>query len=367
MKDLFFQIIRIAIGVKDGLQFIPSEDDWQACYDMALKQTLIGISFAGVNRLPAEQRPPRSLYLKWMGKVAKIQMQNEKINETAVRTREALSNAGFYCCMLKGQGVAQLYNSELVMLRQSGDIDMWIVPKEKMNIKNRRKKIRDFVNNVAPKSTILYHQVGIHLKNNVKFEIHFTPSWMNSPIKNWRLQRWFEGQIDCVMHHEVELTNGKKIPAPTQTFNEVFILQHIYRHLFGEGIGLRQVMDYYFVLMHSNADNRTELVKTLRHLGLLRFAHALMWVMGELFAMPRERMICEPNEKEGRFILEEMMIAGNFGHYDERIDRSKTTLLQLFLMRTSRNLRFISYYPEEVICTPIFKIWHFTCRKLHII
>lgn len=366
MNKLFFQILRIAIGMQKTLSVSPNEADWEECYDESKKQALVGVCFIGVQKLPVEVRPSRPLYLKWMGMAARIQQRNEKMNNASAKVYSELKKFNFKSCLLKGQGVGTLYGDTLCTLRQSGDIDIWVRPLENLSDRERRKRITKWAMKVYPRSKTLYHQISMELNGGIKLEIHYTPSWMNSPIKNRRLQRWFDQQADIVMQHQTTLPNGESVATPTQAFNEVFILQHIYRHLFGEGIGLRQVMDYYFVLLHNDGDNG-ELIKTLRHLGLYRFACALMWVMGELFCLPREKMICEPNEKEGRFILEEMMLAGNFGHYDKRIDRSKTSLWGLFQTRTRRNFRFIYYYPEEVICTPIFKIWHFTCRKLHII
>lgn len=69
-------------------------------------------------------------------------------------------------------------------------------------------------------------------------------------------------------------------------------------------------------------------------------------------------------------IMEEMMAAGNFGHYDERmktlaVNKGKLSYqLQKALRRFKRNLRFLTSYPEEVICEPFARIYHFIWRKL---
>ena len=39
-----------------------------------------------------------------------------------------------------------------------------------------------------------------------------------------------------------------EIAIPTVEFNLIFQLTHIYAHLMNEGIGLRQLLDYYYVL-----------------------------------------------------------------------------------------------------------------------
>ena len=154
------------------------------------------------------------------------------------------------------------------------------------------------------------------------------------------------------------------IPTPTLAFNRVYILVHIYRHLFHEGIGLRQLLDYYFVLHQGfTEEERTETMRTLRSLRMQRFTAAVMWVLQEVFAMDERYLLTDPNEEEGRFLLSEIMLAGNFGHYDERIKRSaKVTEWGLFCRRVGRNLRFLRSYPSEVLWSPCFKLWHAVFR-----
>jgi len=366
LNELFFQLIRIVLNRQDRLSTLPSEDEWTACYDLSIKQALVGICFVGVKKLPPEQKPPRPLYLKWLSKATRIQQRNELINATAVKVCEALDANGFANTILKGQGVAQLYDDELVVFRQSGDIDAWVKPKKASNKKESRKIITDFAKKYNPKCRVLYHQVDLNLKNDVELELHYTPSWSNSPLRNHRLQQWFEKNAETMMNNSINLKNGGFINAPNQDFNIVFILQHIYRHLFGEGIGLRQIMDYYFVLMNWSGD-KENIRKQLQQLGLLNFAKSLMWVMNKVYDLPENRMICKPNEKMGQFLLDEIMIAGNFGQYDKRIKRKGNSPFRLFWRRSTRNLRFIWYYPEEVICTPIFKIWHYFSRKFNLL
>lgn len=62
---------------------------------------------------------------------------------------------------------------------------------------------------------------------------------------------------------------------------------------------------------------KEEILHVLRSFGMWKFAAAVMWVLHEVFAMPAHHYICEPNEKEGRKLLVEIMQGGNFGQYDE--------------------------------------------------
>ena len=128
--------------------------------------------------------------------------------------------------------------------------------------------------------------------------------------------------------------NGVKLPALKAKYDIIFQLCHLYRHLIDEGVGLSQVLDYYYLLKSEERRVKSEVVDgvaslaeesstaiqhTLKHLGLLRFASALMWVMQEVFDLPEKSMICKTSEKEGKFLLEEIMLAGNFGQGDSRM------------------------------------------------
>lgn len=78
------------------------------------------------------------------------------------------------------------------------------------------------------------------------------------------------------------------------------------------------LMDYYFVLReYSKIPQTGSITKVFEQFGLERFASAVMWIMKYVFGMEDKYLFCEPNEEEGRFILNEVMQNGNFGHHDE--------------------------------------------------
>ena len=145
MNSLFYQLIRVAIGTADSLSHTPSNKEWKALYNMAKKQSLVGVCFAALQRLGADADEgfarigmSEMLYLTWMGMTAKIQQKNQTVDEQCVALQKRLSADGLRSCILKGQGIASLYKCggsnglssssgyDLIGLRQSGDIDIWI-------------------------------------------------------------------------------------------------------------------------------------------------------------------------------------------------------------------------------------------------
>lgn len=144
----------------------------------------------------------------------------------------------------------------------------------------------------------------------------------------------------------------------------VFSIVHIYRHIFSEGIGLRQLMDYYFILQGSSANQRKDAFAVLKSLKMSSFVGGVMWILKECFGMKKEYLLCAVNERHGEYLLSDIMTAGNFGQYDDRMQRiDKNKKFKRGFVQLKRNLRFVSYYPSEVLWSPFWKLWHWGWRK----
>ncbi len=392
----FFELLQIATGNRKELSQTPTQEEWRGLFVLAQQQTLVGIAFRGVEQLPETQRPPKTLLMQWYMATERIKAMNVDLDRKALAVANKFLREGFPGMILKGQGIAQLYrvgqieNSKLKIenchpegklnendddneykcvgefsifnsqfsikeYRTPGDIDIWL--------HGERKDILSYVRRHVPDCKPVYHHVDFPVIEGVDIEVHFTPSWMNSPFTNRRLQRWFRDERNS--NFEVRSSVYSEIPSPSIAFNRVYILVHIYRHLFGDGIGLRQLMDYYFVLQQGFTEKeRAETMRTLRSLRMGRFAAAVMWVLQEVFGMDDRYLLTVPNEKEGRFLLGEIMLAGNFGMYDERIKRvGNESEFHTFCRRVSRNFRFVRCYPSEVLWSPLFKLWHWAWRR----
>lgn len=358
---LFFELLQVAIGNLDKMSANPTEKEWYELYSIAQKQTLLGISFLGIERLPKEQRPPKTLLMQWFSIANHIKEMNEEQDKKSLAVANRFLKDGFKSVILKGQGIAQLYPDG--KYRTPGDIDIWL--------DGTRESIYNYVKTFEPQTRAVYHNIAAPSIRGTEIEVHSTPSWMNSYCTNINLQRFFQQYATETFNNNEYLAVSddgmlyyRKFPVPTLTFNRVFILVHIYRHLFGEGIGLRQLLDYYYVLCQGfTEEERRETLQVLASLKMLRFASAVMYVLQTVFGMDEKYLLLTPDIKEGRFLLNEIMLAGNFGHHDERIKRiANERALHVFLRRSIRNLRFIRSYPSEVLWTPLFKIWHYFMR-----
>ena len=438
-QKIFFEFLRFCIGSAKEIPGSLKEADWKELYAIAKKQALLGVLFHGIRRLPKELAPEQKLLMQWMVMAEQIRKQNIRLFQDSVKVCQNFENEGFANCILKGQGNALLYPDPY--MRTPGDIDIYL--------SGGRKKIMKYVDQVCPNQVMRYHHVDFPVMKTA-IEVHFTPSYMFCPIHNRRMQKWFEEVMGEQCNHRVSLPDGYgEIHVPQVSFNVIYIFSHLYRHIFTEGIGLRQLLDYYYVVCDfckvyqissnhlSNFSNHPVplskegstfspspsssgsgdvtalrcseplrskdggpskvspdcagwdrldgsgdttsacsldagsssfsacssvaldvVQRELKHLGLWKFAQAVMFVMKVVFGLTEDRMIAPMDEKEGRFLLDEIMRGGNFGQYDDRMgSKVGESKIHRYFRMNLRNLRFVKHYPTEAVCEPVFRTW----------
>ena len=374
-QKIFFDFLRFCIGSAKEIPGSLKEVDWKELYAIAKKQALLGVLFHGIRRLPKELAPEQKLLMQWMVMAEQIRKQNIRLFQDSVKVCQNFENEGFANCILKGQGNALLYPNPY--MRTPGDIDIYL--------SGGRRKIMKYVDQVCPNLVMRYHHVDFPVMKTA-IEVHFTPSYMFCPIHNRRMQKWFEEVMGEQCNHRVSLPDGYgEIHVPQVSFNVIYILSHLYRHIFTEGIGLRQLLDYYFVLVkwHTDLTNLTDSNKSLpqmtqintdldalrhklKYLGLWKFAQAVMFVMKEVFGLSEDRMIAPMDEKEGKFLLDEIMRGGNFGQYDDRMgSKVGESKIHRYFRMNLRNLRFVKHYPTEALSEPLFRTWFAVWKKIH--
>ena len=245
MSELF-DFLKYCLGAKSDVNKVIAGIDWQMLYSFAFKQALLGLCFDGIERLGKEYPEElklnpigRELLMIWMAKAQQIRRQNMKVNAVAGKLYSMLREDGLRCCILKGQGNALMYPNPYS--RTPGDIDVWIVASRERIMEYGQKKFE------------LEDDIRLqHLETSldgVPVELHFFPCSMNNPIYHARLQKWFRRNADLQCSHIVGLPDGAgDIAIPTTAFNVVYQLTHLYHHFFDEGIGMRQIIDYYYVV-----------------------------------------------------------------------------------------------------------------------
>ena len=471
MEAGLFRVLRFSLGlegeVKGLLDGRKGSFDWDACYQFAKRQTLVGVLFDGIQRLPKELAPARPLLLRWLSDSESIRRRNMRMDRASVYIYNKVCAAGFRCCILKGQGNALLYPHP--SSRIPGDVDVWVMA----NREELRHIALSLTEGDGSSLQESLNHIGLTV-HGVSMELHSTPALLNSPLHNSRLQKWLKRNADLQCSNRIALPNNAgEVAVPTVSFNIIYQLCHLFHHCFYEGVGLRQIVDYYFVLMNTdfsgntdeasgntdgvsgntdegclflntdftdftdkvsgntdedgvlsntdftdntdriggNAESDGSLMNTdctdftdsssgdfegdgcllntdcadfldsssgglgevdsggalvalqeeLKWLGLGEFAGAVMYVLREVMGLDEKRMICAPDERRGRLLLEEIMAGGNFGHYDTRNHFGQGALWHN-IQRFRRDWRMLRFYPSEALSEPLFRAWHFLWR-----
>ena len=435
-QKIFFDFLRFCIGSAKEIPDSLKEADWKEIYAIAKKQCLVGVLFDGIKKLPAEHvGMEKELLLQWMAESQMLEKANVRLNDAAIQVSEWFRKKGFRTCILKGQGNALMYPNPYS--RTPGDIDIWV--------EGGDKRVISFVRSISPHEKACYHHIEFPSYKGVEVEVHYRPSFLLCFRHNRKLQKYYKRVKEEQFSHRVKLGEQGEVAIPTMEFNLIFQLTHIFSHLMNEGIGLRQLVDYYYVLcdfykvyqksskitpslftlkegstshpdpltLKGEGGNRPtrcseplrskdggpskvspdsagwdrrdaigdmtsataarssfaanssaaidRVQKELKELGLWKFAGGIMYIMQEVFGMSASRLIVPPNEKYGKFVLNEVLEAGNFGRHDAR-NRFGRSQLGHNLQRVYRDMRLVRYFPGEALCEPLFRVWHFFWR-----
>lgn len=357
---LFYELIQVALGNRTVLSRTPSEVEWHDLYKMCQKQSVVGVAFDALECLNEQrQKPPLDLLYQWIGDAEQIKQQNLRVNRRCVEISRMFTEAGFKTCILKGQGNARMYANPLA--RTSGDIDVWLmvlgqakrqsrVQGEGFRVKETRQRIDEFVHSRFPEIKGGRMHIEFPVFDDVAVEVHYIPRYMYAPWHDRRLQTFFREKAEGQFCNQVTLEGVEGTCAvPTVEFNLVQQLSHMMSHVMGEGIGLRQFIDYYYVLktVHGSRFMVQGWDDELREMGLLKFAQGVMWIEKELLGLEDEYLIVEPSERIGHAIQQTIEEGGNFGHHSSLNTFRHQSLIGRAIGGAKQSLRAMRYFPTE--------------------
>lgn len=296
---IFCNLLRIGLGLSRNFPYILTENEWHVLLTMAKQQTVQGVLFNALSRLPVDSRPPRVLLMQLSLSVEAIRGTNIRMNQECARYTHFFMERGFKSAILKGQANARLYPDP--QSRQAGDIDIWI-PGGYDKVKNLLLELgliseKDFTSKK-------HRHIGFR-SQGIEIEVHHRPAEIL--FKNKEFQ-------DVL---RTELENSTLTPegfyAPGIRFALIMQLEHLYRHCIREGVGLRHFMDYFVLLLHSTEADRQFVWDKIRRFGLGRACAGIMWVLEKVFELQPEQMLCPPDEKFGSRLYKSTFNGGNFG------------------------------------------------------
>jgi hypothetical protein len=381
----YLSFIRFCLSDEKDVPADVAKIDWEELLNFAKKHAIVGVvarTLLHDQRLANSEvflrnRPSEDQVMDWMSLMVKIEQDNQKCDGVAAWTIRNFKKTGFDACILKGQGVNLLYPTRSE--RMSGDVDIWVRPKHSDTSQNETidvlvqqskdvERVLEECRKVMPDAKACYHHVEFVSKQNIPIEVHYRPQWLSNPWHNRKLQRYFMTHADEQFRHHCELSDGQVLVTPTAEFNVIFMLSHIYNHLLHEGIGFRQLIDYFYLLksVRWSDTSRSQLQRVMSDCGLLAIGQGVSWMMVKVLELDEAHIIVTPSERYGRILLREVLAGGNFGKHDERtLSGVYRSPIMANLQRLNRDIRFLFYFPSESLWEPFFRLYHFFWRKQH--
>lgn len=342
---LFLELIQTALGNREKLSSTPSDKEWEELLSESQKQAVVGIAFEALITLSKNgQKPPLDVFYEWLGLVEQIKGKNLLINQRCIDITQYFGKVGFGNCILKGQGNAQMYPDPL--LRMPGDIDIWL--------EGKKEYIREYVRKIYPNSEECVYHIDFPIYKGVQVEVHYIPSYIRSTKYGERLSNFYQENASFQFSNKIRLegVNGD-VTAPTHTFNIVYQMVHILNHFVNYGIGMRQIVDYYYLLLRSEeGNNKEKWIYIFKELGLIRIAGAVMWLLNSVLGLESQYLIAEADEARGRLLLNEIMACGNMGKYDHRLS-GRIRKINPYASKFIRNIKTGYYFPYEVWVSPM--------------
>ncbi len=333
-----FEFLRLAAGAEVKADHSPvnlSAEEWLNVYEEANRQSVLDVVFTVVSKLPKDELPPKPLLMGWAAHAEATKDMNKRINQEATRLTELFSKVGRRTAVLKGAANARLYPDPFS--RQCGDIDLWI----EGGRKSVEKLLLDLKLIPDLEESGCHHH--IHLPENadgIIVEAHFKPA-SGIPFKDGALQKYLNKEI----------LNAELVPegfySPSIKFALVMQLAHLQQHFFTGGLGLRQYMDYFILLQHSTELDRQQAFDVMDLLYMNKACGAVMWLLGEVFGLERERMLCAPDEWRGKKLLKQAMDGGNFGQYALNGQKRRNVFVRWFNDRLGM-LNWFTFDPVNV-------------------
>lgn len=171
---------------------------------------------------------------------------------------------------------------------------------------------------------------GFVSKNGVQIELHKFFSFGERTEKKNLLDQMIYDGID---HREWGEISGHRFPCLQSNENGLVLLNHIYQHLQGSGVGYRQIIDFR-QFVESEKDNMDTFLSAAKKVGLSGLAEALIIVYKKYMRVNIDIVTSQFSDETIEELMNAFINSGNFGSKDLR-DGSRQAEL---VMKHAKNL-----------------------------
>lgn len=356
-KQQFFALLRSGLwGTEIEPLLFAGAVDWSGIFSMAQKQTVTGLLFDGVSKLPVEVQPSAEMMRRMFQMVVRIERSHQLLNKKLSEIVPAMRAESICPILLKGQGVAQNYLNPL--RRQCGDIDLYV---GKENCDKAMKVLLDLGADAQNKTKRKSPKHENFDYDGVSVELHFLVEKLYYPKYNKRFQMWTKQQL-CADKLRVRDIGGEtEVLLPPVDFDALFVFNHAYRHFLSGGIGLRQLCDWAMHLhVFAGQINKEELLDGLKSFGIFKAWQVFGCIAVDYLGLPKDEFpfYTAKYAKHSDKLLREILFSGNFGQYNPELKkRPKGYLrgkLHSLFIRNKRLSDMLTVFPKDVLVYYIY-------------
>ncbi|MFI3239325.1 MAG: nucleotidyltransferase family protein [Bacteroidales bacterium] len=308
-RDQFFELLKAGLWVDytPNVAVFSGSVDWNMIFKLAKEQTVAGVMWDGIQKLPNELFPPKTIKMSWISLVMTIEKVNQHHNSVIVELINLYKDNGIDAVLMKGQSMAANYPNPL--RRVCGDIDIYVGEDGYAKLEC----IKDALNvewtgeSVKHKN---FNYKGVTIENHRKFLHEHLSS--NSERLKGLVSDWYPNKT-CSF-----VINDTLINIPPLDFNVMFVFSHLYHHFLSSGLGLRQLCDW--ALLLSKYDMELPDMSTKRS-GWELFGYIVVNYLG----LPKGKFSDYNDNVRGRVkaCLDLIFEDGNFGKNVHKVELGK--------------------------------------------
>lgn len=279
--------------------------DWQAVLAEAKRQSVTGLLYMAVSRLPEDFSLPEEVLFRLVSRSRQIEMRGNAMAQASTALQAQLEAAGLHPVLMKGAQVAAFYSEPA--FREYGDIDLYLPPEEMLPMAWE----------AAPDGSAHFVYQGIDV------DVH---------------RHYFD------LHRKSILPS---VPSPEATL--LMLSAHTLKHAVGAGIGLRQLCDLAAAYLALDGQYSPDSLRYFyKEHRLVRWNKLVNSFLQTELGVP-DRLYGGMQPSSG-FLLKMLEEGGNFGHH--AASRSKALEQSSLRRKADTAWRFLKRLPFSLHYAP---------------
>lgn len=357
--QLLLELLQVSLGSREQLSETPSSIQWKRVLEDAQIQTIAGLLIDGLERLPDAQRPPTEILLEWIGLVQVIEANYKQHKTVAKKTADCLKDEGIDVAFMKGLVCGARYKHP--EHRQCGDIDFVVGDKNFMRTLDALERIGEV------DRKLIHEHHGMVYVEDVSLEPHYKVHNYQNP----RVDKAMREIFDEIFPQSLVEVNVDELllPAFPPAFECALLVGHMVNHIYAEGLGLRQVVDFLMFLQKEHeAVNTDDCRWYLKKMCMERAFRIFTCLCEVYFGMSHDLLRLDYTAQEKEFV-EKLMIdilkVGNFGRGVDYLSNNKVLApIQSYRWVLGRCIRLGYLCPAEARWWPVSKFHRYFRGKL---